>query len=250
MECVACRSHTADRLVDVMDYRPWGASNTIKLDAIREARKGRDDPESPRPRLLEFVRTPPMVGRNKVAIFWDAHRMNSDVANAILKTIEEPAPTHKFIFATHELTYIKSTVRSRCLNMACPDIENELDSKGLENFHRYAWDDGEKNSGDELRLELIELLNSSRNCPTGSALVWSQECRSIAEKLAKSTGSNAKTSQEAVLKAMTGWALDSFQGRPEIVQKIVETHRFVSGYGSAGVAFDTLWAEILELQSL
>ena len=83
---------------DLRWIRPDGA--LIKIDAIRE--------------LAEFAQGTPQAARCKVAVLLDAHAMNRNAANALLKTLEEPPPGTYLLLVTSRPAHLLPTVRSRC----------------------------------------------------------------------------------------------------------------------------------------
>jgi DNA polymerase III subunit delta' len=83
---------------DLRWVRPDGAM--IKIDAIRE--------------LAEFAQGTPQSGSRKVAVLVDAHAMNRNAANALLKTLEEPPPGTHLVLVSCRPAQLLPTVRSRC----------------------------------------------------------------------------------------------------------------------------------------
>ena len=67
-----------------------------------------------RDRLIDGVRYLPTFGQFKVYIIDEVHMLSVNAFNALLKTLEEPPPRVKFIFATTEVRKIPVTVISRC----------------------------------------------------------------------------------------------------------------------------------------
>jgi DNA polymerase-3 subunit gamma/tau len=64
--------------------------------------------------LRESVRYAPLRSRFKVYILDEAHRVTAAAFDAFLKTLEEPPPHAKFIFATTEADKLPETITSRC----------------------------------------------------------------------------------------------------------------------------------------
>src|SRR2546430_14692986 len=64
--------------------------------------------------LMETVAHLPLKSRFKVFIIDEVHMLSSHSFNALLKTLEEPPPHVKFIFATTEPHKVLATVVSRC----------------------------------------------------------------------------------------------------------------------------------------
>jgi DNA polymerase-3 subunit gamma/tau len=64
--------------------------------------------------LLDGARYAPVNARYKVYIIDEVHMLSTAAFNALLKTLEEPPPHVKFIFATTEIRKVPVTVLSRC----------------------------------------------------------------------------------------------------------------------------------------
>ena len=96
-ECVHCRSIAEDRHVDVIEM---DAASRTGVDDIRD--------------LTEGVRYRPVSARYKVYIIDEVHMLSKNAFNALLKTLEEPPPDVKFVFATTEIHKVPVTVLSRC----------------------------------------------------------------------------------------------------------------------------------------
>jgi len=64
--------------------------------------------------LIGGVRYAPVSARYKVYIIDEVHMLSTQAFNALLKTLEEPPPHVKFVFATTEIRKIPITVLSRC----------------------------------------------------------------------------------------------------------------------------------------
>ncbi|MGB8817706.1 MAG: DNA polymerase III subunit gamma/tau, partial [Rhizobiaceae bacterium] len=97
VEGVHCRAIMEGRHVDVIEMD--AASNT-GIDNIRE--------------IIEQVRYRPVSARYKVYIIDEVHMLSTQAFNGLLKTLEEPPPHVKFIFATTEIRKVPITVLSRC----------------------------------------------------------------------------------------------------------------------------------------
>lgn len=95
--CVSCREITAGTAIDVQEID--GASNN-SVDDVRE--------------LRESARYNPARDRFKVWIIDEVHQLSGSAFNALLKTLEEPPPRVKFIFATTESHKLPQTILSRC----------------------------------------------------------------------------------------------------------------------------------------
>src|SRR5260370_5336260 len=95
--CDMCRSIASGEDQDVLEID--GASNR-GIDNIREVRGN--------------VQYRPSRGRFKIYIIDEVHMLSREAFNALLKTLEEPPPHVKFIFATTEVQKIPVTILSRC----------------------------------------------------------------------------------------------------------------------------------------
>jgi DNA polymerase-3 subunit gamma/tau len=95
--CEHCRSIAEDRHVDVIEM---DAASHTKVEEMRE--------------LLDGIRYRPISARFKIYIIDEVHMLSSHSFNALLKTLEEPPPDVKFVFATTEIQKVPVTVLSRC----------------------------------------------------------------------------------------------------------------------------------------
>src|SRR6266545_1518283 len=95
--CESCRAITSGDDVDVLEID--GASNR-GIDEVREIRQN--------------VQFRPSISRYKIYIIDEVHMLTAPAFNALLKTLEEPPPHVKFIFATTEVQKIPVTILSRC----------------------------------------------------------------------------------------------------------------------------------------
>ncbi|RYG61532.1 MAG: DNA polymerase III subunit gamma/tau [Alphaproteobacteria bacterium] len=77
-------------------------------------------------RLFEGVNYAPVAGRYKVYIIDEVHMLSTTAFNALLKTLEEPPPQVKFIFATTDVQKIPLTVLSRCQRFDLKRIPSEI----------------------------------------------------------------------------------------------------------------------------
>lgn len=95
--CDQCREITAGNDLDVLEMD--GASN----NSVEDVR-----------RLQESIPYRPARDRFKIVIVDEVHMLSTGAFNAFLKTLEEPPPHVKFIFATTESHKVPVTIRSRC----------------------------------------------------------------------------------------------------------------------------------------
>jgi len=108
--CANCLAITEDRHVDVIEM---DAASRTGVDDIRE--------------IIEGVRYKPVSACFKVYIIDEVHMLSRNAFNALLKTLEEPPPHVKFVFATTEIRKVPITVQSRCQRfdlrrLSAPDL--------------------------------------------------------------------------------------------------------------------------------
>ena len=76
--------------------------------------------------IIEAVRYAAVSARYKIYIIDEVHMLSRNAFNALLKTLEEPPPHVKFLFATTEVNKVPVTVLSRCqrfdLRRITPDM--------------------------------------------------------------------------------------------------------------------------------
>lgn len=94
---VHCREIMESRHPDVFEM---DAASRTGIGDIRE--------------MLDGVRYAPVTARTKVYIIDEVHMLSTAAFNGLLKTLEEPPPHVKFIFATTEIRKVPVTVLSRC----------------------------------------------------------------------------------------------------------------------------------------
>jgi DNA polymerase-3 subunit gamma/tau len=87
-----CASILEGRCMDVLEL---DAASRTKVDEMRE--------------LLDSVRYAPVEARYKVYVIDEVHMLSTAAFNALLKTLEEPPPHAKFIFATTEIRKVPVT---------------------------------------------------------------------------------------------------------------------------------------------
>ena len=107
---------------DCFTLRPSGRARLIKIGSESERRHG-EWPQNSMRRLVNDLQKTANQGGRKVAIVYEADRMNHQSANAFLKTLEEPAAESTLFLITCRPYDLLDTIRSRCLNFKIP-IEN------------------------------------------------------------------------------------------------------------------------------
>ncbi len=100
--------------------------DVIEMDAA--SHNGVDDVRQ----INDAIRYAPVSARYKVYILDEVHMLTPAAFNALLKTLEEPPPHAKFVFATTEIRKVPITVLSRCQRFDLRRIDAELLVKHLQ----------------------------------------------------------------------------------------------------------------------
>ncbi len=96
-ECDNCEEIANSRHLDVIEM---DAASKTGIDDVRE--------------LIESSKYNPSSAKYKIIILDEVHMLSKQAFNGLLKTLEEPPPHLKFIFATTEVKKIPVTILSRC----------------------------------------------------------------------------------------------------------------------------------------
>lgn len=118
--CPSCKEITQGSGMDILEID--GASNR----GIEEIRN-----------LRENVKFAPSKGRFRVYIIDEVHMLTSEAFNALLKTLEEPPPHAKFIFATTQGYKVPPTILSRCQRFDFRRISTKDILENLKNIAKH-----------------------------------------------------------------------------------------------------------------
>ena len=108
-QCEPCLAIAEGRHIDVIEM---DAASHTGVDDVRE--------------IIEAVRYAAVSARYKIYIIDEVHMLSRNAFNALLKTLEEPPPHVKFLFATTEVDKLPVTVLSRCQRFDLKRIPTEL----------------------------------------------------------------------------------------------------------------------------
>jgi len=106
---VNCQAIMESRHIDVLEM---DAASHNSVDDVRQ--------------INDAIRYAPVSARYKVYILDEVHMLSPAAFNALLKTLEEPPPHAKFIFATTEIRKVPITVLSRCQRFDLRRVEAGL----------------------------------------------------------------------------------------------------------------------------
>lgn len=115
-ECEHCKAIAAGTHIDVTEID--AASNT-GVDNVRE--------------IIEGTRYSPTSARYKIYIIDEVHMLSKAAFNALLKTLEEPPESVKFIFATTEIRKVPATILSRCQRFDLRRVDADLLTQHFKN---------------------------------------------------------------------------------------------------------------------
>ncbi len=96
-ECTNCKEIAAGRSLDVIEL---DAASHNKVEDVKP--------------IMESVQFMPTSSKYKIYIIDECHMLTNAAWNALLKTLEEPPPYVRFIFATTEGEKVLATIISRC----------------------------------------------------------------------------------------------------------------------------------------
>lgn len=111
-DCLICQQIAEGNHIDVLEI---DAASQSKVEQMRD--------------LLDGVRYAPTSARYKVYIIDEVHMLSTSAFNALLKTLEEPPPHVKFVFATTEIRKVPITILSRCQRFDLKRVDPETLNK-------------------------------------------------------------------------------------------------------------------------
>jgi DNA polymerase-3 subunit delta' len=109
--CHDCALFAADNHPDFHQIGPEKGSKSIHVEQIRHVNR--------------IAQESSQLGGYRVITITSADLMNDSAANALLKTIEEPAGNCCFILVTHKVSQLLPTIVSRCQQIAIPEPDQE-----------------------------------------------------------------------------------------------------------------------------
>lgn len=101
MVCASCKKNIADMHPDIIVITP--EKNRIKIADIRA--------------LYQTLASPPHEAAHRMVLVAEAHKMNQEAANALLKILEEPPAGTFFILTAQDLSGLLPTIISRCRHL-------------------------------------------------------------------------------------------------------------------------------------
>lgn len=207
--CPACGKVSHRNHPDVHRVEPEGPGRQIKIDAVRE-------------QVREPLSLKPFEARRKVVLMDDAHAMNAESANCLLKTLEEPPPNSVLILVTPRPDQLLETIVSRCqmirfAPLAPEFIQSELAARGVAaDIARLLSQSSGGSLGHALRMAGDQELPKARRRLLDvfvkleeaniiqSAAIFTSIVAELAAFRAEDAGTNVRTESRSV----TEWLLD------------------------------------------
>ena len=123
LACRGCRSALNGTHPDLLTPSAGEKERSIKVDHLRE--------------IIHALSMHAVEGGNRVVLLENAQRMTPQAQNALLKSLEEPDGSTRFILTASGDTGLLPTVRSRCRVVRVPawpreDIQKELMARGAD----------------------------------------------------------------------------------------------------------------------
>jgi DNA polymerase-3 subunit delta' len=142
-ECSSCRKIDGGTHADIHWARPESKSRIITVEQMRD--------------LMQQIQLKPTEAEYKVAVITAADRLNTQAANAFLKTLEEPPAKSILILLSTEPQRILETILSRCLRLNFfGDGKRELNPAEMEWLEKF---DGLAATGQKSLMGRYRLLD-------------------------------------------------------------------------------------------
>jgi len=193
-----CQAIIDGRHMDVLEL---DAASRTKVDEMRE--------------LLDGVRYAPVEARYKVYIIDEVHMLSTAAFNALLKTLEEPPPHAKFIFATTEIRKVPVTILSRCQRF---DLRRVEPAVIVENLQMVAEAEGARVEQEGLMLIARAAEGSVRDAQSmlDQAIVQAEAGQTVAAAAIRDMLGLADRAQtiglfEQVMRGEAGPAIETFR---------------------------------------
>ena len=175
-----------------VDVQEIDAASYTSVDDVRDLQKN--------------IPYSPQRDRFKIYIVDEVHMLSVNAWNAFLKTLEEPPPHVKFIFATTEVHKVPVTILSRCQRYDFKLISTQLIAKRLEEV---------------MRLESIEADGGALAVLAREAAGSMRDAMSLLDQVIAFTGKTITADDVATVLGLVGRDLliDTVQAREELSQE-------------------------------
>ena len=130
--CTTCKEIISSSHIDILEM---DAASKTGIDDVRE--------------LIENSKYSPTSAKFKIFIIDEIHMLSKQAFNGLLKTLEEPPPSLKFILATTEVRKIPVTILSRCQRFDLKRVNVEI---LCEHLKKIAQNENGKITDDAIKL--------------------------------------------------------------------------------------------------
>ncbi|MFN8139702.1 MAG: hypothetical protein U0R49_07900 [Fimbriimonadales bacterium] len=247
-ECSACRNFRNNKSPDLLPVEADGKTNIIRLYKINGSGKASEEPSKANDAgksadelsvvpITKFIRVGPVQARNKVVLIVGADRLNSDSANALLKTLEEAPSYVRFVLTSDAAGRIMQTVRSRCCIVPC-DYERPTHlSQAALNLSAGTPELAEKLASEQLSLFAERFwiwLQEWQHRPNQQALKVSEEFQILCDEYHEIVGGKvSRTTRTEMLKMLcngiSALVRDGNRSLVPMLAEAIEAHRAVAG---------------------
>ncbi len=172
--CSHCEEITNSKHLDVLEM---DAASKTGIDDVRE--------------LIDSSKYNPTSAKYKIVILDEVHMLSKQAFNGLLKTLEEPPPHLKFIFATTEVKKIPVTIISRCQRF---------------DLHRVTIQELVKNLKKILEIEKAKISENATLLIAKAAEGSVRDSLSLLDRAIISQDSNNKEIDENFIRKMLGLA--------------------------------------------
>lgn len=121
-ECDSCKHAESSDLSSHVDYTEINCGVAGKVDDIRG--------------IIQLADQRPMIGRMRVILLDEIHRLTPQAAEALLKPLEEPSEQTLWILATSEANSVKQTIKNRCEFIPIRPVDADVLGEYLANLAR------------------------------------------------------------------------------------------------------------------
>jgi DNA polymerase-3 subunit delta' len=127
--CPSCRKIARGLHPDLLWVEPMQTGKILLRQIVP---RPDEKPPSQNEPIVTWVGFRPYEGRRRVVVIDDAHAMNPQAQNALLKTLEEPPPSSILVLVTPTPGSLLSTIRSRCQTLRLQPLGTTLMREHLE----------------------------------------------------------------------------------------------------------------------
>jgi DNA polymerase-3 subunit delta' len=159
-QCHTCHLIQSQLHPDLLLVEPEQTGQIVKVDQIRE--------------VVQFVSETALLSTQRIVIINPANAMNMNAANALLKTLEEPAPNAHIILISDQNLRLPATITSRCQKIIFQKPSQDI---GLD------WLKAQIGEGEDIPLSI--LLNLADGAPLRAKEIFENGLLTLRQDLYK-----------------------------------------------------------------